>query len=98
MKVAVFSARNYDREFLETANASRHELHFFEPHLSEQTARLPAGFPAVCIFVNDTVDALVVANLADLGVRLIALRCTEYNNVDLKAAAKHGLTVVRVPG
>jgi D-lactate dehydrogenase len=98
MKVAVFSARNYDREFLSSANESRHELHFFELHLSEQTAGLAAGFNAVCVFVNDTVDALVVAKLASLGVRLIALRCAGYNNVDLKAAAKHGLTVVRVPG
>jgi D-lactate dehydrogenase len=98
MRVAVFSAKNYDREFLSSANASRHDLHFFEPHLSEQTASLATGFPAVCVFVNDTVDALVVAKLADLGVRLIALRCAGYNNVDLKATAKNGLTVVRVPG
>ena len=98
MKVAVFSTKNYDREFLSSANASRHELHFFEPHLSEQTAGLAAGFPAVCVFVNDNVDARVVAKLASLGVRLIALRCAGYNNVDLKAAAKCGLTVVRVPG
>jgi D-lactate dehydrogenase len=98
MKVAVFSAKNYDREFLSWANASPHELHFFEPHLSEQTAGLAAGFPAVCVFVNDTVDVLVVAKLADLGVRLIALRCAGYNNVDLVAVKKHGLTVARVPG
>ena len=98
MKVAVFSTKNYDREFLGSANASRHELHFFEPHLREQTATLAEGFDAVCVFVNDTVDALVVAKLADLGVRLIALRCAGYNNVDLAAVRKHGLTVVRVPG
>lgn len=98
MKVAVFSTKNYDREFLGSANASRHELHFFEPHLSEQTAALAEGFEAVCVFVNDTVDALVVAKLAGLGVRLIALRCAGYNNVDLAAVKKHGLTVVRVPG
>jgi lactate dehydrogenase-like 2-hydroxyacid dehydrogenase len=74
MKVAVFSAKNYDREFLRSANASRHELHFFEPQLSEQTTTLAEGFDAVCVFVNDTVNALVVAKLTDLGVRLIALR------------------------
>jgi D-lactate dehydrogenase len=98
VKVAVFSTKNYDREFLGSANASRHELYFFEPHLSEQTATLAEGFEAVCVFVNDTVDALVVAKLADLGVRLIALRCAGYNNVDLAAVKRHGLTVVRVPG
>ncbi len=97
MKVAVFSAKNYDREFLGAANASRHELHFFEPHLSEHTAKLLEGFHAVCLFVNDNVDAIVSGKLASLGVRLIALRCAGYNNVDLAATARHGLTVVRVP-
>jgi D-lactate dehydrogenase len=98
MKVAVFSTRKYDRDFLATANASRHELHFFEPHLNEETAGLAEGFDAVCVFVNDRVDAGVIAKLASSGVRLIALRCAGYNNVDLKAANKHGITVVRVPG
>jgi D-lactate dehydrogenase len=98
VKVAVFSARNYDREFLTSANASRHELHFFEPHLNEQTATLAAGFSAVCVFVNDHADANTIAKLAAEGIRLIALRCAGYNNVDLKAATAHQLTVVRVPG
>lgn len=98
MKVAVFSSKKYDREFLETANASRHELHFFEPALNTATASLAAGFGAVCVFVNDRADAAAIAILASSGIKLIALRCAGYNNVDLKAAAKHGLTVVRVPG
>jgi D-lactate dehydrogenase len=98
VRVAVFSARNYDREFLTSANASRHELHFFEPHLNERTATLAAGFSAVCVFVNDHADANTIAKLAAEGIRLIALRCAGYNNVDLKAATAHQLTVVRVPG
>jgi D-lactate dehydrogenase len=98
MKVAVFSARNYDREFLTAANVSRHDLYFFEPHLSKETAGLAAGFDAVCVFVNDRVDAAVIAQLSVFGVRLIALRCAGYNNVDLTSANKNGLTVVRVPG
>jgi D-lactate dehydrogenase len=98
MKVAVFSARNYDREFLDAANANRHELHFFDPHLSEETTSLAAGFGAVCIFVNDRVNAPVITKLAESGIRLIALRCAGYNNVDLKAAGKHGIAVARVPG
>ena len=80
MKVAVFSARNYDREFLSTANAARHEIHFFEPHLIETTASLAAGFGAVCVFVNDHVNAAVITKLASLDIRLIALRCAGYNN------------------
>ena len=98
MKVAVFGTRSYDREFLGAANHSRHELHFFEPHLNEQTAGLAAGFNAVCVFVNDQVGAATITALNSLGVRLIALRCAGYNNVDLSAAKKHGITVVRVPG
>ena len=98
MKVAVFNARNYDREFLTAANNSHHELRFFEPHLNEETAGLAAGFGTVCVFVNDRVDAAVIAKLDSLGVQQIALRCAGYNNVDLKAAAKCGMTVVRVPG
>ena len=88
MKVAVFSARNYDREFLSTANASRHEIYFFEPHLNETTASLAAGFGAVCVFVNDHVNAAVIAKLASLDIRLIALRCAGYNNIDVTAAKK----------
>ena len=98
MKVAIFSAKKYDREFLSAANGSRHELRFFESHLNETTASLAAGFGAVCVFVNDHVNAAVIATLASLGVRLVALRCAGYNNVDRKAASKHGITVVRVPG
>jgi D-lactate dehydrogenase len=98
VKVAVFSAKLYDREFLGAANNSRHQLHFFEPHLNEQTASLAVGFGAVCVFVNDQIGSATIAKLSSLGVRLIALRCAGYNNVDLAAAKKHGITVVRVPG
>jgi D-lactate dehydrogenase len=98
VKVAVFSAKKYDIEFLNAANSSLHELHFFEPHLTEQTTRLASGFGGACVFVNDRVDRAVIEKLAGLGVRLIALRCAGYNNIDLKAAAKCGVVVVRVPG
>ena len=98
MNVAIFSAKQYDREFLNAANGSLHKLRFFEPHLNEETVGLATGFEAVCVFVNDHVDAAVIARLYSLGVRLIALRCTGYNNVDLSAATRHGITVVRVPG
>src|SRR5436305_10271952 len=97
MKVAIFSAKKYDREFLSAANASGHELQFFQPHLHEETTGLATGFEAVCVFVNDQVNAAVLARLQSLGVRLVALRCAGYNNVDLAAATKHGISVVRVP-
>lgn len=98
MKVAIFSAKPYDRMFLEAANAAhRHELVFFEPRLTRETCAPAAGFPAVCVFVNDQLDATVLAALARQGTCLIALRCAGFNNVDLAAARDAGLTVVRVP-
>ncbi|MFQ5846349.1 MAG: 2-hydroxyacid dehydrogenase [Candidatus Methylomirabilales bacterium] len=98
MKVAVFSTKPYDRTFLEAANAAHgHGLVFFEPHLTHETSTLAAGFPAVCVFVNDRLDASVLGALARQGTRVIALRCAGFNNVDLAAAADLGLSVVRVP-
>jgi D-lactate dehydrogenase len=97
VNVAIFSAKKYDREFLNAANASHHQLRFFEPPLNEETVGLAAGFDAACVFVNDQVNAAVIAKLSSLGVRFIALRCAGYNNVDLAAAKTHGITVVRVP-
>jgi D-lactate dehydrogenase len=98
MRVAVFSARAYDREFLTAANAGHgHELVFFEPRLTIETVPLARGFPAICAFVNDRLDAPVLRALADGGTKLIALRSAGFNNVDLVTAAELDLTVVRVP-
>jgi D-lactate dehydrogenase len=98
MRVAVFSTKAYDRQYLTGANVSAgHELVFLEARLGPETVSLAEGFDAVCIFVNDIVDASVAAALAAGGTRLIALRCAGVNNVDLQATALAGLTVVRVP-
>ena len=98
MKVAVFSAKPYDRQFLKEANGSgSHELVFFEPHLDENTVPLAAGFPAVCVFVHDRLNAGALKSLVDGGTRFVALRCAGFNNVDLVAAAELGVRVVRVP-
>lgn len=102
MKVAVFSTKPYDRLFLEKANQRiqekhSHELCFLTPHLDAQTVALAQGFDAVCVFVNDELDRPILQTLHQQGVKLIALRCAGYNNVDLEAAQELGLTVVRVP-
>jgi D-lactate dehydrogenase len=98
MKVAVFSTKPYDRQFLEAANADhKHELVFFEPRLTCDTAVLATGFSAICAFVNDALDGKTLQCLADREIRLIALRSAGFNNVDLKVAAELGMTVVRVP-
>jgi len=98
VKLAVFSTKPYDREFLTAANAEAgHELVFFEPRLNGETARLAEGFSAVCAFVNDELDAGVLLSLSRHGTRLVALRCAGFNQVDLKAAAQLGVAVTRVP-
>lgn len=98
MRVAVFSTKTSDRRYLEAANARYgHELVFFEPRLTGETASLAAGSAAVCAFVNDELNARTLKALASQGTSLIALRCAGYNNVDLAAARELGLTVVRVP-
>ncbi|MCO5172292.1 MAG: 2-hydroxyacid dehydrogenase [Planctomycetes bacterium] len=98
MRVAVFSTKAYDREFLAAANAAHgHELTFFEPRLGLLTAPLAHGHGAVCAFVNDTLDAPVLEALAAGGTRLVALRSAGFNHVDLVAADRLGLVVVRVP-
>lgn len=100
MQIAVFSTKPYDRRFLEAANEAagrRHRLTWLEPRLSPETAVLARGAGAVCAFVNDQADAAVLRQLADGGVRLLALRSAGFNNVDLAAAQRLGVTVARVP-
>jgi D-lactate dehydrogenase len=98
VRTAVFSTRSYDREHLLAANRRfDHELLFFEPRLTAHTAMLADGFVAVCVFVNDELDAGALTVLREMGTRLVALRAAGFNNVDLAAAAELDLRVVRVP-
>ncbi len=98
MKVAVFSAKPYDRKFLEQANQQHnHQLKFFTPNLNLETVDLVTGFEAICVFVNDRLDRSIIEILHQQGIQLIALRCAGYNNVDLDAAKEFGIAVVRVP-
>lgn len=98
MKVAVFDTHRFDREALERTNVGYgHELRFFEPRLTPETAALAAGFGAVCSFVNDRLDDEALGILCREGVRLIALRSAGFNHVNLETATRLGLTVVRVP-
>lgn len=98
MRVAVYSTKPYDEEFLTAANlAHRHHLSFLEPRLSPETVPLAAGAEAVCAFVNDDLSAGVLDGLARLGVRGVALRSAGFNHVDLKAAVALGISVTRVP-
>lgn len=97
MRVAVFSAKKYERELLNVANkAYGHELVYFDSLLEPETALLAAGFVAICVFVNDRANAQAIDILAGSGTRLIATRSTGFNHIDLEAAREHGIAVVRV--
>lgn len=97
MRVAVFSAKGYDREFLGRAAAGHHEPTFLEARLGPETAALAHGFDAVCAFVNDDLSAPVLTALAGGGTRFVVLRSAGFNHVDLHAADRLGLVVARVP-
>ncbi len=98
MKIALFSTKSFDRRFFERANREEtHEVHFLESRLSAETVDLARGYPCVCVFVNDIVDAEVIRRLEEGGTRFIALRCAGFNNVDLRALRESGLRLVHVP-
>lgn len=99
MKIAFFSTQPYDVTFFDKENKQfGFELEYFETGLEEQTVNLVTeDTDVVCVFVNDKVDAEVIARLADKKIKYIALRCAGFNNVDLEAAHKHNIRVCRVP-
>jgi D-lactate dehydrogenase len=97
MRVAVFSAKNYERMLLEELNARHgHELVYFDALLGPATAPLASGFPAVSVFVNDVVDGDVLKRLAAGGTQLVATRSTGFNHIDVGAAEGLRIKVVRV--
>jgi D-lactate dehydrogenase len=98
MKVAVFSAKRFERRILEDANREQsHELVFFEMVLDEQTTSLAVGFPAVSASINDNLNRTVLAELSKHETRVVLMRSAGFNNVDIDAAEECGLTVLRVP-
>lgn len=97
MKVAVFSSKPYDEEYLRCANNSRHELIFHNVSINTHTVLLAQGCSAICCFVNDQLNASVLKQLATLGIKLITLRCAGFNQVDIQTAKQLGITVARVP-
>ncbi len=96
MKVAFYSTKDYDKEFYSRAQGS-HEILYLKNSLRVETAPLASGCTAVCVFVNDEITRKVLLSLKKEGVKLIALRCSGFNNVDLDAAEEFGISVVRVP-
>lgn len=97
-KIAFFDTRSYDKEAFTKENEKfGYEIDFFDFKLNKKTALTAKGFDAVCVFVNDVVNADVISILKNCGIKIILLRCAGFNNVDLAAAEKAGIEVVRVP-
>ncbi len=97
IKIAFFDTKDYDKAAFERLGAGEEfEFKFLETKLTGDTAELAKGSDVVCVFVNDTVDKNVIDRLYEYGVRMIALRCAGYNNVDVRAAYGK-IHVVHVP-
>ena len=98
MKVTFFSTKSYDKEYFDQVNSDGHyQFSYFEAALNTATAALAKGHNTVCLFVNDKADKQTIEQLASNGIKLIALRCAGFNNVDLEAALKNNIKIVRVP-
>lgn len=97
MRIAVFSTKSYDKDYLDKANEGKHELVYFESTLSLKAVKLAEGFDAVCVFVNDQLTREVVDALSAMNIGLIVLRCAGFNNVDIESTVRNNITVLRVP-
>ena len=97
IKIAFFDAKEYDRQsFMDSNKDDEFEVLYLETRLTEDTCKLADGYDVVCVFVNDDVNSVVIDRLAEMGVKLIALRCAGYNNVDIEHAYGR-IHIVRVP-
>ncbi len=98
MNITFFSTQAYDKRSFEEHNKGyAFNIKFLDVQLNEQTATLATGADAVCAFVNDRINGAIIRQLTEAGVKVIALRCAGFNNVDLMAAKEYNLKVVRVP-
>lgn len=98
MKVAVYDAKQYDSEFLLKASGAQEIQWVFHSFpLGIETLETAKGVEAICVFVNDEVDADCMKTLSGYGVKYIALRCSGYNNIDIEAAHHYKIAVTRVP-
>ncbi len=97
MKVAFFDAKPYDKPSFDKYGAQYGlDIKYFETKLNEDTVELASGYDAVCVFVNDTVNARVIDRLCEFDIKIVALRCAGFNNVDMKYAFGR-IHVLRVP-
>lgn len=100
MKILMYDTKKYDKDSFELARAqySQITIDYLDTDLAVSTARFAKGYDAVCAFVSSDVSAPVVEALQEVGVKLILMRCAGFNNVDIDATQRCGITVLRVPG
>ena len=97
IKVAIFDSKAYIKQIFDEQNNNRFSFRYFKPRLNLDTTSLATGFKIICVFVNDNIDARVVEELNRIGIEMIALRSAGYNNVDIEACKKYGISVTYVP-
>lgn len=97
MKIACFSTKSYDKEYLSKAIVAPHSIVFFEESLNPNTVGILTGFDGVCVFVNDKLDNNLLQQIASAGIKAIFLRCAGFNNVAISTATSLGIKVYRVP-
>lgn len=95
-KVAMFDTKPYDKFWFDKLNNDRYEMHYFEGKLTKDTVSLTKEYEVVCAFVNDDINGEIIEQMAENGVKLLAMRCAGYSNVDIKTAYNK-LKIVRVP-
>src|SRR4051812_29468353 len=96
MNIAFFNTKSYEQFYFDKFN-KKHTINYLPVPLNERTASLAGKNDVVCCFVNDRLNTEAICQLKEAGIKLIAMRCAGFNNVDLKSAAGAGMKVVRVP-
>lgn len=98
MKIAFYDTHKYEKKIFDEVNISfNFEITYFDFRLNEITSYTAKGFDVVCVFVNDVINQKVIETLSEYKIKMIALRCSGFNNVDFETAHKHNITVIRVP-
>lgn len=97
MKILIYSSQEFEKNYFNKFNAGQHQLDFTADSLSLETVHKAKGYEGVCCFVADSLEENIILKLSELGIKLIALRSAGYDHVDMVAAKKCGMTVVRVP-
>jgi len=97
LKIAFFSSQKYDKEQFSKYCPEEYKIDFFSQQLNIKSCKLAEGYDVICCFVNDSLDEDVLMRISSFNIKLVALRCAGFNNVNLEAAKKHEIQVVRVP-